>query len=310
MLKNSVRSASLVLSVAATLMATSARAQLIAYEGFDYAPGSQLFGTGQGTGGIGWATPWSATSAAIATNNAGSLSYGTLPTSGGRVLMGNFGSATASSQRLLPGNLGTLGASASGTIWISFLYQNTNPDQGGFAGFREAKLALFVNATTNGNGTANVNGTERLDVGTPNTYQAPSGDFMSLWTNGSSATATASSTATPRGTDPEDTVFIVLRLDVDNTVAGDNAYAWFNPDLSSEPTLGSAISILGAADLSGINALRLQGGNNNGSGTNAVFFADELRVGYTWADVVPEPSVATLIGIGLAGLLFARRKAA
>src|ERR1041384_6386409 len=81
--------------------AISARAQLIAYEGFDYAPGTQLFGS---SGGTGWATPWSATSAALSTTPSGSLSYSTLPTTGNSVVMGNpvaSTATTASSQRLL-----------------------------------------------------------------------------------------------------------------------------------------------------------------------------------------------------------------
>ena len=42
----------------------------------------------------------------------------------------------------------------------------------------------------------------------------------------------------------------------------------------------------------------------NTSGTNAVFAADEIRVGHTWADVVavPEPSAVALLG--LSGLAF------
>src|SRR5512136_588863 len=92
--------------------APSARAGLLAYEGFDYAAGSQLFAL---NGGSGWATTWSATSAAVATNVATGLNYQGLATAGGGVVMGNpLGSTatTASSQRLLPGTLGGLAASS------------------------------------------------------------------------------------------------------------------------------------------------------------------------------------------------------
>lgn len=287
--------------------ATSAvQAQLIAYEGFNYAADTQLTGLGVGTGGIGWATPWSATSAAIATNNSIGLTYGSLPVTGGAVVMGNPAGSTAttaSSQRLLPGTLTSL-VGGSGSIWMSMLYQNWSTDNGGLSGFREAKLALFSGATTNANGTANVNGTERLDAGTPNTYAAGASDTLTLWQG---STFASSGIATPRGAVPANTVFILLRLDVDGTTATDTAYAWFNTGLNSEPSTGSAVSFTGQ-DLSSINALRLQAGNLNASGTNAVWAADELRVGYSWLDVVtiPEPSSFLLAVLGGLTVLIVR----
>src|SRR5215831_13104071 len=132
--------------------AISAHAQLIAYEGFDYAPGSQLFGQSF-NGGIGWGNSWSATAAAIATNASPSLTYSTLPTVGGQVVMGHAagypatGGQTASSERILPNNVTNLLGGTGGTIWISLLYQNLNTDQAGLIGFREAKLGLFSGAT-------------------------------------------------------------------------------------------------------------------------------------------------------------------
>jgi len=226
--------------------------------------------------------------------------------------MGNpFGSTatTANSQRLLPNTLGTLAASGSGSVWVSFLYQNWSTSNGGLSGFREAKLALFSGSTANANGTANVNGTERLDVGTPNTYAVGASDTLSLWQG---STFASSGTPTPRGANPANTVFVVLRLDVDNTVATDTAYAWFNPSLASEPTTGSAISF-NLQDLSAINALRFQAGNLNASGTNAVFEADELRVGLTWGDMistvqVPEPTTVALTGLAATALVLFRRR--
>src|ERR1051325_6557411 len=84
---------SLNLLVAVTLglgMTMPVSAQLISYEGFNYPANSQLVGTpaGTGDGGTGWATPWSATSAAIGTNNGTGLTYGSLAVSGGGGVMG------------------------------------------------------------------------------------------------------------------------------------------------------------------------------------------------------------------------------
>jgi hypothetical protein len=212
---------------------------------------------------------------------------------------------TASSERLLPGTLTNL-LGGAGTIWLSFLYQNWQTSNGGLSGYREAKLGLFSAATTNANGTANVNGTERLDVGTPNTYTAGASDTLSLFQG---STFVSSGMATPRGANPANTVFVLLRLDVDATTATDTAYAWFNPSLASEPGTGSAISFT-AADLSAVNAIRLQAGNLNASGTNAVFEADEIRVGFTFADVanVPEPGSIALVLIGGVSVLAMRRR--
>ena len=216
---------------------------------------------------------------------------------------------SANSQRLLPSTFGTLAAGGSGSVWVSFLYQNWSTSNGGLSGFREAKLALYSGATANANGTANVNGSERLDVGTPNTYAVGASDTLSLWQG---STFVSSGVATPRGANPANTVFVVLRLDVDNTVANDTAYAWFNPSLASEPTTGSAISF-NLQDLSGVNGLRFQAGNLNASGTNAVFEADELRVGLGWGDmvstvVVPEPTGMALAGLALTTLALFRRR--
>ena len=95
-----------------------------------------------------------------------------------------------------------------------------------------------------------------------------------------------------------------MRLDDDNTTAAASAYAWFNPSLGSEPAIATAISFT-ANDLSAVNALRLQAGNSNTSGPNAVFQADELRVGLDWnsmVSAVPEPSSLGLLAIVVTGL--------
>jgi hypothetical protein len=289
--------------------AVSSQAQPFAYEGFGYPSGTQLIGTtANGNGGIGWGSTWSATSAALATNTTG-LSYAGLDTTMGAVLLGNPGgpSATASSQRMLSGTLGSLATThtggASGTIWISMLFQNLNDTMVNL-GYREAKLALFSGATIAVNGSANVNGSERLDIGSPNTYAAGASDTLSLWQG---STYVSSGIATPRGANPINTAFLLMRIDVDNTVAADTAYAWFNPNiLASAPSTASAISF-SLNDLSGVNAFRLQAGNQNASGTNAFFKADELRVGFNYENVVPEPSVFALAGLGILALISRRR---
>jgi hypothetical protein len=309
-----MRKLSTLLAVSLISMAVgTARAQVVAYDHFDYTAGSQLWGGTQvagaqeGIGGSGWGSTWSATSAAIATNFGTGLIYGDLPTSGGGVVMGVPGgptATTASAQRLLPDTLGTLATSGAGTVWISFLSQNWRTDTSGLAGYREAKLALFSGATLAANGSANVNGTERLAVGTPNTYSVGASDTLSLYQG---STYVSSGLVTPRGASPANTVFVLMRINVDNTTAADTAYAWFNPDISSEPSIATAIQFT-LNDLSAVNALRFQAGNLNTSGTNAVFEVDELRVGLNYINVIPEPGMAVLAGLGGLALLLRLRK--
>jgi hypothetical protein len=303
----------LALIVGVSLVAAlSTRAATQAEENFNYPNGTQLWGTtpGQGDGGTGWSTTWSATSAAISTNSSTGLGYGALQTSGGSVVMGNpYGPMAGSqnSQRILQNTFGTIAAANSGTIWISFLYQNWTTDNVGRLGFRQANVGFFSGASTNANGSANVNGTEVLDVGSLNTYTAGvGGDYMSLWGAGvGQAVAQQSTVATPRGAfGSGGTMLVVLRLDVDNTAAADTVFAWFNPTIGGLDPSTAIATTTNIINLSAINAFRIAAGNANASGTNAVMAIDEFRLGYTFADVTPVPEPVTFALAGLGGLMF------
>lgn len=308
---DSIRVVSMTLASVAFLVGSSfcAQAQLISYDGFDYTPDTSV---ANGSGGTGWGATWgnvADAASALATNTSTGLSYGGLVTSGGAVIVGNpvgTTGTTAQPQRQLPDTFNNLVGGAGGTIWVSFLYQNLNNDLTGLLGFRETGLRLMSGSSTNAGGWSNRNGTDRLDAGSPNTY--PTGanfDQLTLWTGSTFGT---NGFATPRGPDPANTVFIVLRLDFDNTTAADTGYAWFNPSLGLEPLLSTAVTNT-AADLTSVNALRFQSGNQNGNGTNAVWILDEVRVGLSWADVspIPEPTVFVLGGLGALALLLRKR---
>lgn len=288
-----------------------ASAQLDVYEDFSYPANTGMREALTGySGGTGWGAAWStASGSTFATNFSGSLSYVGLPTQGGRVQVGLPGAVTSSAtsiQRLMPGTLGGLGY---GTYWISFLYQNlTTADQivTGQTGFRQANLGLFSGATAS-SGISGVNGTERFDVGAPNTYtgQPLAGqDFLSVWGN---SVFTASGFATPRGS-AQDPVWVVLRLDVDNTTANDTVRAWFNPGTGSQPLLGTESVSWSSGDLSAVNAIRFQTGGSNTGGPNSLMNIDEVRVASGWNQlfVVPEPASLSLLG--LAGLVLIQRR--
>jgi hypothetical protein len=289
--------------------ALSTRAQLLAYEGFDYGDNYWLGNTNNG--GFGWGAAWQSGSQVIATNTAASLSYSsdgyTLLSSGGALVMGNPGgpfSTTQHAQRALAGGLGLTNyfGGNGGTIWISFLYQNWTTDSAGRLGFRQANIGLFSGATTNANGTSNANGVDRLDVGSLNTYDSGVGDYMSLWgTVIAQPYAQQSSTAVPRGAlGSGGTTLVVMELVFDNTTAPDTAYVWFNPTIGgANPSISTAITT-NNIDLSGVNAIRFTAGNYNASGTNAVMAIDEIRVAYTFDDMmplspdIPEPATSAL----------------
>src|SRR5262249_36669371 len=139
----------------------------------------------------------------------------------------------------------------------------------------------------------NRDGIDKADAGSPNTYPSGAGfDEMSLFL---APTYSHNGYATPRGLDPTNVVFVVLRLDVDATTTNDTAYAWFfqNGDgLSGEPSIGAALSFT-TADLSSINALRFQAGNANANGSNAFWALDEIRVGGTFSDVTPVTALSS-----------------
>jgi hypothetical protein len=311
-----MRKLTALLSVSLTLTAVHlSSASPVGYEGFDY-PANVDMTVGGLNGGSGWYAAWASGSGAwLGTNSAGSLGYTdgsghSLSTGGGKLAVGSPivpSSTTASPNRALLGATSTyttLGALAAantaepGTIWVSFLYQRLGSSTGA-PYFRQSNLGLFQ-------GTG-----EKLDVGGPNT-SATINNNLSLWSNGGAhpgATPLQSSTPVFSAS----AQLIVMKLVVDTTTTADGVYVWFNPsDISVAPNTGTAnLSSASEVDVSGVNTFRFQAGNNNASGANAYFYADELRVGYTFGDVVPipEPSLAALAGLGgLALLLRFRQK--
>lgn len=302
------------LAVSLTLIAAhSARANSLTYEGFDY-PGSIDQTVGGLNGGSGWAAAWASGSGAwIGTNIAGTLNYAdsfghNLVTGGNKLGVGSpiipFRPTASPNRAMLSASTpyATLGALAAanpteaGTVWISLLYQH--PTQAANPYFRQSNLGLFQ-------GTG-----ERLDVGGPNT-SATVNNNLSLWSNGGAHPgATPLQSSVPVFSD--NAQLIVLKLILDTTTAADGVYAWFNPaDITAAPN--TALADLYSAtevDISGVTTFRFQAGNGNANGNNAYWFADELRIGYTPADVmpVPEPTLMCLAGLGGLALLLRLRR--
>ena len=182
--------------------------------------------------------------------------------------------ATATTQnRSLSASLGAV----TGTTYISFLLR---PDAATSAANAEFGLvgttaSLFVGKASSGN-TSNY----LLDT---------------LSTSG--GTQNASTTAFANGT----AVLMVLRADFVG-VGADTFKLFINPNGSTEP--GTADATKASYDLGTVGTIQFTG--------NLGFSIDELKIGSTYADVVPEPSTyaAGLAVAGLVGMTWARRRTA
>lgn len=260
------------------------QAALIAYEGFDYAPGTSVAGL---NGGIGWTNAWSVGNTAnfMGTNVVASLSYSdpnnnALQTFGGSVIVGNPAgttSTTATPNRLLPVNLSggyNVTAGPGAITWISFLYKRLNFDLGTLPFLRQTTFSLFE-----GSG-------ERVPIGSPNTTATVSNVFSVWGTGAHNVNAPFQSPDYP--ITAGSTYFVLLKVVTDATTATDTAYVWVNwTNLAVEPNIASASLVQNEVNLSSINVFRLQASNQNTSGSNAVFQVDEIRVGTTFSDVTP-----------------------
>jgi hypothetical protein len=305
-------------------MTTSARAQLQYYEGFDY-PGSVGATVSGLNGGSGtWQAAWTTGSGAfLGTNIAGGLTYmdGTghqLATDPDSIKLAvgvpppNPTSTTASPNRTMLGaattytNLGAMAAAnpnGAGVVWMSFLFQRPTQVPGATGFFRQANFGLFQ-------GTA-----EKLDVGDPNT-SATVLNNISLWSSGGTDPAATPLQSSVSGFSDSGAQLIVLKLTLDTfnatTPTKDGASVWINPNditsLAASPDINQASEV----DISGVTVIRFQAGNFNGNGTNAFFYADEVRVGFSASDVLPlatpEPSSVALVAVGGTALFFWRRR--
>lgn len=320
---NPILSFGVALAAAIALSAAiPARAQLQYYEGFDYPLNLNATVSGL-NGGFGtWQAAWTTGSGAfIGTNVAGGLAYtdsfgNQLLTDpdGIRLAVGtpppNPQTTTASPNRTMLGasttyaNLGAMAAAnplEAGTVWMSFLFQRPTQVPGPAGYYRQANFGLFQGTS------------ERLDVGDPNTG-ASVGNFVSLWSNGGTHPGATPLQSTVSGFSDSSAYLMVLKLTVDivgTTATKDGVAVWINPaDITSLG--GATLSEAAEVDVSGVTTIRFQAGNANANGTNAFFYGDEFRLGFTAGDVlplVPEPSTMAFLGLGgLALLLRFRRK--
>lgn len=261
---------------AAALLATVATTQaaLIAYEGFDIAPGS-IQGLSGATS-TGFTNTWNNTDNVWSASAAG-LSYGPLVTSTG----GGFSSGQGNQQtfrEFAPQTSGSLAGPA--TYWLGFLFNRTS-------GSASSSLGLsFFNG-----------GSENTFVGQAGN---PQFGFAAFFGNLNPTTVDVVS---------GDTVFLLARYVMDGDTANANSVAtyWINPDIS-DAVVGdpSDFDAIGTVNFRAFGFDRIRLGSFGSQGT-----FDEIRIGTEFRDVapIPEPASAMLLGAGLLTLAVRRRRA-
>lgn len=296
----------------------SAKANLLAYEGFAYDAGTGITNASDATPGdsFGWAARWGGANNPFATNFAGSLGYqdlagNILPTDGGSLRVGNregyngLFNVNAQPSRTLAAPL------VGGTYWVSFLAQwvgYPSSQSSSNLYWRKGDLAFRTNAAALATGT----GSEILEVGRPNANQVP-GTPIDTWTLWEGVDGSASQAATAvLSTNPLNNVtFVLMKLVLDGTAAPDTVSVWFNPtNIAISPDITGQLpnGIATFTNLDNINNLRFDANNANASGTNTVMQVDEIRIFTDFADLMtpaPEPTTACLLGLG--GLLLISR---
>ena len=267
---------------------------LLAYEGFDYSAGTSVAGQ---AGGQGWGTAWQTFNPGsyIGTNTATGLTYGALVAANGALQVGYpqpgvpGGNTTATPQRVLPTTLGTMASTNNGVLWISFLIYNPMYPTVPGKYYRQSNLGFFSGASGMSSG-----GSEVAAAGLYNTSATYTTNFAA-WAYPNAPTV---SSVPAFSTNVQ---LVVIKLVVDNTSAVDYLYAWFNlnPSLlgnnANTPNVLTADLAFNGANLSSVNALRVQAGNNNANGTNAFWTADELRLGTSFASVTPVSNFAPVL---------------
>ena len=319
----------LALTVGASLVgAVSAQAQLFGYDGYNYSTGLGTI-SGQSSGSGDWKYPWFDKlngGVSGATVQSGSMSYSTLPTTGNSVSQ-TGAPGTAYDQIGLNSTFGAYANSynttAPGQLWMSYLWESGNFGNLSVNGnnlFRQANLGFFITGTAGGGGT------EYLDIGMPNISDANAATVnpnISLWYGGHGLAGQTGSSTAPNvqssvAADNANVDFIVIEMLLDNTTTtADTINVWINPTLGTDVTTLTPDMTYSLQDLSKIDSVRFQSGNNNTTyGGYGMQNFDELRIGtdmtsvetLTSATLVPEPVSIALLGFGGLGLLLFRRK--
>ena len=272
---------SLIAGIFGTLCASQTHAALIAYDGFSYTNGATINGT---NGGTGWTSAWTADASFVNYSSSTALTYssGTVSVTGDNRTAIAGGAFSPLVDRTF--------AAQTGTVYFSFLFRyeataGGTIDADDFVHF----MLNNDNATANSGGIGKINSDARLGsrIGGSN-----------------GGTTTNSATNMIAG----NTYFLVGKISASGASGAnyDQMDLFINPTSGTEPGTTSATDVADA----GFSSLSHFTIRTNAVDANDAFLFDELRVGTTFADVVPvipEPSVGLLAIAGL-GVAIARRR--
>lgn len=313
----------------------SAHAQVVASENFSgYTTGADVLG--DGVAGSGWANSW-ADKNALDVVTSGNLSYAdgsgnTLSTSGNSLVSNgaqNPGSSSSEPERTLSSTMGVTALANTAdpdTVWMSYLWQGGNTSSTGSL-FRQATVMFLKGASTTA---TTPGGSEYMDIGMPNISSANVGTVspnISLWSTAGNAGQTLTSLAPLQSgvaanlAGATDLILVEMTGSATAWAAAGNSETmniWINPTLTQSMPVGTPDISYSGQDLSGINAIRVQGGGYNATygplaGEETV---SDILFGDTAADVeplaspVPEPASLSLMALGgLAALALKRKRA-
>ena len=328
----------------ALFAATNGRANLLAYEGWDYTAGGTFIG---GTGGTGFSSGWLVNGGNVNNSIAltGSLSYSdgfghTLLTTGNRGFITADGTATG--DNILNGALSqssplrpfSFSRGLDGTTvstWISVLALRTgipNPTPAAppndFLYGRAVGPAQFFYQSV---ATATTAGNEHFGFGRgTQSSETDTSLAHDTWAVVQQGNANASKVSNVNmASAPAD--FLLMRVDhigstVNDLANADTLRVWINPALGSVPSDASADIVFNANEFAAalgvnrdfiFNKVRMFAGNVQTTPSGRSYGSlemDELRIGESFADVtplVPEPSVALLGGLAIVAFFWRRK---
>ena len=258
---------SLVLVGVGCMLFQSAQATLLFSDAFNYSPGALTGNVNPGN-----SIAWSSGSASGFTIASGNLTYTGLADQGGNELQ--IANGTSSSL------FNTYASQTSGQVWYSFLFN-----------------ASALNSANNYFTALNPGTTAPSGSGDAIDAYFYSSGKMEVRAAADSATA-GTGTALSLGT----THLIVEMIDL----TAKTASLWIDP---SSGTFGGTAPTA-TATLSGIAATAVADvGFKAQTAAGGPFLVDNLLIGTTWADVTPtpEPTTCALAGLGMLGLVLARR---
>ena len=307
------KSALIATGLTLTFAASSASAAALIYEGFEVGDGT----LNANAGGLGLSGNWSSNSL----TTAGSLTYGTLQTSGGKQSV-NTGTQFNKGE-ISPGTtLSSAGLMNDGAVlWMSVLIDNI--DLNGTPASNDLRSYVTF-------GAGNSDGFDRIGDGVgggfgivlnKQTFTGQGAINVQAWNDGGQGGAEPGAT---RGTLSANnvaaagTILAVGKFTWGAFGVTEDLFELYLPDTSL--ALGSVVGSM-TADFDQLGVGVIPGeptasdafdtiSFSGGRSQNGVPQIDEIRFGATYADVTPVPEPGSLALLGLGGLLIARRRRA